>query len=218
MLRYIGNLETVIKNILWEVDGVLFDTHPAITYAISKSLNDLGLTVALNDIDGLARQSIDHCLVTLSRRFRLDPVLLRLRFDEACLRVPLERQPPFPGARDVCSVIQRRGMNIIVTHRSVTFTQHLLKSHGFANYFADLVSAMEGYAHKPDPAMLEVALQKFGLKKRNTLIVGSRAIDIQAGRAAGLMTCLFGSAHVSEPADCHFDNFSQLLDWLRLQK
>jgi len=100
----------------------------------------------------------------------------------------------------------------------VIFTQHLLQSHGFVEYFADIISVIEGYAPKPDPAMFEVALQKFGLKKRNTLVVGSRAIDIQAGRAAGLMTCLFGSAQVSQPADYCFDNFSQFLNWLKSKR
>ncbi|HSL45342.1 MAG TPA: HAD family hydrolase [Anaerolineales bacterium] len=208
----------MIKNILWAVDGVLFDTYPAITYAISRSLNDLGLPVALNEIDALTRQSIDHCLATLSRRFKLDPGLLRLRFDESCLKVPPERQPPFPGARDVCALIHRRGRNIIATHRSIDFARQLLRTHGFAKYFAGIVSVTEGYAHKPDPALFEAALQRFNLEKKNTLIIGSRAIDMQAGRAAGLTTCLFDSAHVSEPVDHHFNNFSQFLDWLRSQR
>ena len=43
----------MIRNILWDVDGTLFDTYPAITYAISKSLNKMGLSIALNVIDGV---------------------------------------------------------------------------------------------------------------------------------------------------------------------
>ena len=70
---------SVIRNILWGVDGTLFDTTPAITYAISKSLNEPGHSLALNVIDGLACQSLDHCLTTLSKRFKLDPKLLRIQ-------------------------------------------------------------------------------------------------------------------------------------------
>ena len=208
----------MIKNILWEVDGALFNTDPAITYAISRSLNDLGLSVALNEINGLSRQSIEHCLATFSHRFKLDPVLLRFRFDESCLKVSPERQPPFPGAREICAFIRRRGRNIIITHRSTDFVEQLLAVHGLAKYFTGIISVTEGYAHKPNPAMFTLALQKFGLEKRNTLVMGSRAIDIRAGRAAGLPTCVLSSAYVSEPADHHFDDFSQLLGWLRAQR
>ena len=49
-----------VRNILWDVDGALFDTYPAITYALSRTLNELGLSIALNVIDSLARQSISH--------------------------------------------------------------------------------------------------------------------------------------------------------------
>jgi phosphoglycolate phosphatase-like HAD superfamily hydrolase len=69
-----------IQNILWQVNGVLFDTYPALTYSFSRALNEMGYSVALNVIDGLVRQSLDDCVNALSGRFRLDPDLLRQRY------------------------------------------------------------------------------------------------------------------------------------------
>lgn len=51
----------MIKNIIWDLDGTMFDTYPAIVYAIGESLEELGLSVSLTVIDGYARQSLDHC-------------------------------------------------------------------------------------------------------------------------------------------------------------
>lgn len=205
-----------MQNILWDLDGTLFDTYPAITYAISKSLNEMGLSVALNVIDGLARQSIALCLETLSQRFKLDPDLLGDRFAESYRRIDPANQPPYPGVRDVCALVHARGgLNVIVTHRSVHSTQRLLDTHHMAAYFDDIFSVVEqGYPRKPDPAMLLAALDKYTLNPSETLVVGDRELDIQAGQAAGLRTCLFGNSGLAVPADIHVSDYQQLLELL----
>lgn len=202
----------VIRNILWDVDGTLFDTYPAITYAISQALNGLGQSAALNVLDSLARQSIEHCLATLAQRFDLDRGLLRQRYLAAYAALPLANQPPMPGVEAVCAAIVRRGgLNVAVTHRDVRTTQTLLDAHGLALYFAGIVSVEQGYPRKPDPAMALAALERFGLDRAATLMIGDRELDVQAGRAAGVGTCLYGRACVPQPADLHIDQYSQLL-------
>lgn len=206
----------MIKNLLWDVDGTLFDTYPAITYAISKTLGTMGASVALNVIDGLARRSIDHCLGTLSQRFKLDPDLLRLRFAESYRTIPPANQHPFPGVREICELIHTKGgRNIIVTHRAVSSTQSLLETHEISSLFDAIFNVEQGYPRKPDPAMLEAAIRQFKLKQTETLMIGDRDLDIQAGRAARVQTCLFGRVQLSEPADYRIDRYDQLLTVLR---
>jgi HAD superfamily hydrolase (TIGR01509 family) len=208
----------MINNILWDLDGTLFDTYPAITYAISKSLSEMGLSIALNVIDGLARQSIDQCIQTLAHRFKLDPDLLRSRFTESYRTVDPANQPPFPGVREVCEMIHvRGGLNIIITHRSVQSksTQRLLETHGMASYFDDIFSVEQGYSRKPDPTMALAALKKHNLNPAETLFVGDREIDIESGRTAGVRTCLFGGAALTTPADFQIEHYGQLLKMLK---
>lgn len=202
----------MIDHILWDVDGTLFDTYPAITFALSKSLKELGLSVALNLIDGQARRSLDDCLQTLSQRHKLDPDLLRSRFAESYQAVPPENQPPFPRVGEVCTWIQERGgRNVIVTHRGVASTQRLLAAHDLAPLFAGILSVEQGYPRKPDPALFMAALQQFELDRTATLVIGDREIDIQAGRVAGLRTCLFGQEPLAELANYRIDDYGQLL-------
>ena len=202
----------MIKNILWDVDGTLFDTYPSITYAISKSLNEMGLSVALNVIDGLARQSLEHCMETLSRRFKLGPDLLGARFAESYRTVDPANQPPFPGVREVCELIHvRGGLNVIITHRSVQSTQRLLDTHGMASDFDDIFSIEQGYSRKPDPEIVLVALEKHTIHSAETLFVGDRDLDIQAGNAARVRTCLFGQAELSVPANFRIEHYDRLL-------
>jgi HAD superfamily hydrolase (TIGR01509 family) len=205
----------MIRNILWDLDGTLFDTYPAITYAISKSLNEIGQSVALNVIDGLARHSIAHCLETLSQRFKLDPNMLGDRFAESYRRIDPANQPPYPGVRDVCALIHARGgLNVIVTHRGVYSTQRLLDTHHMTAYFDDIFSVEQGYPRKPDPAMLLAAMEKYTLNPGDTLVVGDRELDILAGQAAGVHTCLFGNSSLTVSADLRVTNHQQLLAML----
>jgi HAD superfamily hydrolase (TIGR01509 family) len=206
----------MINNILWDLDGTLFDTYPAITYAISKSLSEMGLSIALNMIDGLARQSIDQCMQTLAHRFKLDPDLLRSRFAESYRTVDPANQLPFPGVREVCEMIHAHGgLNVIITHRSVRSTQRLLDTHGMASYFDDIFSVEQGYSRKPDPAMALAALKKHNLNSAKSLFVGDREIDVQSGRAAGVRTCLFGGVALTTPADFQIEHYGQLLKMLK---
>jgi HAD superfamily hydrolase (TIGR01509 family) len=202
----------VIKNLLWDLDGTLFDTYPAITYAISKSINELGGTIALNVIEGLARESIGHCLETLAARFRLDPNLLRTRYAENYRGLPLGNQPPFPGARETCAFIrQNGGHNIIITHREVTSCHLLLETHKMSALFDDIFSTEQGYPRKPAPEMILAALGKYNLDPAKTLMIGDRVIDIQAGQAAGVATCLFGQADASSLPSLHIQEYDELL-------
>lgn len=206
----------MIRNILWDVDGTLFDTYPAITYAITKTLSEIGSSAPLNVIDGLARQSLEGCLATLSQRFKLNPHLLRLRFAESYRTVSPANQPPFPGAREVCTLIHANGgLNIIVTHRAVSSTQSMLEAHELSSLFDAIFSVEQGYPRKPDPIMLEAAIRKFDLKRTETMLIGDRDLDIQAGQAVGVRTCLFGKSQLFVPADYHFDRYDQLLDLLK---
>lgn len=209
----------MIKNILWDVDGTLFDTYPAITYAISKTLKEAGVSAAMNMIDGLARQSLEYCLRTLSQRFKLDPDLLRRQFAESYGALSPANQPPFHGVREVCELIHTYGgLNIIVTHRAVSSTRSLLETHDMSPLFDAIFSVEQGHPRKPDPAMLEAAIRQFRLERSETMVVGDRDLDIQAGRAAGVFTCLFGQAQIAAPADFQIIRYSQLLEILKKRR
>lgn len=209
----------MIKNILWEMDGTVFDTYPAMTYAVSKSLNEMGFSFALNVIDGLTRQSMDHCMETLARRFKLDLNLFRARFAKSYSEISPAKQPPICGVHEVCSWIHTQGgVNIIITYHRLRSTQTLLDFHELTPCFDGILSAEQGYPHKPALALIMAALEKHALIPAETLLVGDRELDIQAGMSAGIQTCLFGGAKLLEPADISINSYRQLLEILTKNK
>lgn len=102
-------------------------------------------------------------------------------------------QPPYPGERETCAFVhQNCGQNIIITHCEIESCRILLETHKMSALFDDIFSSEQGYPRKPAPQMILAALSKYNLDPTETLMAGERIIDIQAGQAAGIQTCLIG--------------------------
>jgi HAD superfamily hydrolase (TIGR01509 family) len=206
--------QPAIRHALWDVDGTLFDTYPAISAAFLAALADFGASAPLPEIESLARVELFHCAAELAARFDLDANDLVRAFGEHYAATPPSAEPPFPGVRAVCERIARGGVNAIITHRNKESLAELLDAHDMRSLFVEAIARNDGYPRKPDPAAFVAVLQHQHLDPRETLSIGDREIDILAGRAAGTHTCLFGSARVAVPADLTVGDYAELLGWL----
>jgi len=208
----------MIRYLIWDVDGTLLDTYPAITEAYGRALRDFGATASPDWIVTLARQSLGHCTATLAQEFGLDPDELGGRFQVHYAALPPAAQPPFPGVADVCAyVCSIGGANFIFTHRGRKSLLALLAAHDLTGYFTDCVTHDDGYPKKPDPAGFEALIQRHALERAETLAIGDRDIDVLAGQAAGVHTCLFGGAATTVAADYSITDYVQLYCLLRKQ-
>ena len=203
------------RNIIWDVDGTLFDTYPAIARAFRAALNDFGKDAPLDWIQGLARKSLGYCASTLADQHQLSEDEIGQAFGEYYDRVKPEEQPPFPGVIAVCEYICTiGGKNVIVTHRGQAGTAELLAANNMIRYFAGCVARDDGYPKKPNPAAFEAVLTIHTLPREETLAVGDRDIDVLAGQAAGVFTCLFGFEVDGVAADLTISSFAELYDHL----
>jgi phosphoglycolate phosphatase-like HAD superfamily hydrolase len=206
----------MIKNIIWDVDGTLFDTYPAIAGAFQEALLALGKDADFENILVLAKQSLDHCLTTLAAEYQLKEEDLDRAFGEEYGKVTFAAQPPFPGAKAACEYIRSiGGKNVIVTHRGSGGTEGLLEENGMTSLFAGWITHEDGYPRKPDASAFLAAMQAHGLQPDETLTVGDREIDMLAGKAAGIRTCLFRGAGHGTDADLTIREFDELLHYLR---
>jgi HAD superfamily hydrolase (TIGR01549 family) len=206
------NTQYTIRNLIWDVDGTLFDTYPAMAAAMRATLAELGADVPMERLETLARVSMDHCIETVSEAHRLDAQVILKGFLQHYASISSEDQPPYPGVRDVCeAILSAGGKNVIVTHRRRAATAALLAAHDMERYFADAITYDDGYPRKPDPAAFVAALEQNALLREETMTVGDRDIDILAGQAAGVATCLFGAPRDDVTPDLIIADFSELL-------
>lgn len=205
----------MFRNIIWDVDGTLFDTYPAIARAIKAALQDLDQDAPLAWIEELAKESLSRIDAILADTYQLDPAALDRAIDRHFDRITLADSPPFPGATELCQYIcSSKGQNVIVTHRGRAGTLELLTGHQLIDYFAGCITRDDGYARKPDPAAFEAALTTYHLNRAETLTVGDREIDMVAGQAAGLFSCFYGPAPNGLKADLVIKDFAELYQYL----
>ncbi len=208
----------MIRNLIWDVDGTLLDTYPAMTRAFCAALEQLGQTVEPERVAALAGVSLGHCARTLAEECGLAAEELLQRFNSCYRVIPLGEQGPFPGAVELCEhALASGGLNVIITHRGRESLLRLLAAHGLSRYFAGLIAADDGFPRKPDPAAFHEIIARHGLTPAETLAIGDREIDVLAAQAAGVRACLFAPLPQQTAADYAVSDLRQLQPILQAQ-
>ncbi|MFP4345183.1 MAG: HAD hydrolase-like protein [Anaerolineales bacterium] len=208
----------MIRNIIWDAGGTLFDTYPAKVGAFRQALQDLGQTVGAERILRLTLQSTAHAIQSLAEEAGVSAEDFESRFREYYRAVPSAAQPPFEGVRAICDYICKTGGgNYIVTHRARASLEGLLQAHDMAHFFVDAYTKESPYPRKPDPASLNAMLEAHDLERDFTLAVGDRRIDILAAQAAGLRSCYYGDPRKDVPATFKVDDYRELEELLRTE-
>lgn len=200
-----------LRYLLWDMDGTLFDTYPAMTRALVRAFADLGVTVPAELVASLISRTFEHCLDTLCPRHGLDQEAVLARYRQHYRETGVEEQPPFPGVMRVCRrVVQAGGANYIFTHRGRDSLDRFLNFYGVADLFADTLTVDDGYPRKPDPGGFLALIEKHHLPKSAVLVIGDRELDILAGQAAGVKTCLFGEPEPGLAPDYVIGSYEEL--------
>jgi phosphoglycolate phosphatase-like HAD superfamily hydrolase len=201
----------VILNLVWDLDGTLFDTYPSFHQAFLEALNELGHAADPEWVMGLGKISLSHCAAVVAETYRLSHDEMLETFERKYQAIPYPAQPPMPGAKELCEyVVQIRGLNVIVTHRRRQSTIGLLESHGLDALIADHITSDDGFPRKPNPEAVEVIMARNALSKEISILVGDRPLDVEAGAAAGIRTCLLGAEDGRSKPDYRVDDLHQL--------
>jgi HAD superfamily hydrolase (TIGR01509 family) len=209
----------MIRHIIWDVDGTLFDTYPSFSKSFQFALKDFGCDVPLDWITQQARVSIAFCVKALADRCQLDEDIIGEKFDFYYSSSTALDQPPFEGVIEICKFIANNGgENLIVTHRREAGLIELIDTFNMRQYFSGWTTADDAYKRKPDPEAFLFTLAKHKIAPIETLAVGDRDIDILAGQAAGIKACLFGDPLPTCQPDLIVQNYAQLFEWLEKSK
>ncbi len=106
----------------------------------------------------------------------------------------------YQGISDVLASIKKSGRKIgIVTNSPKHICEGILKAKGLLQYIDHITGYRDTQNHKPDPEPVNHALLKLKVNPKNAILVGDRAEDIKAGRAANchaVVGALWGSSEV----------------------
>ena len=186
------------KVVIFDYDGTLFDTRPAIVHCIQRAFAACGRPIpALEAIAGTVRTGLplQETFFVLDKNLRTERAALneivgtyrKIYLDEGA---PLAK--PFVGVREALQDIHARGTKcVIVSNKGIAAIRQSLDQSQLGS-FVDLVFGDEpGLPKKPDQAIvMDHILPRYApLQCEQILVVGDTEIDILLAKRAGIACC-----------------------------
>jgi phosphoglycolate phosphatase len=211
------------RAILFDLDGTLADTAPDLAAAINLLRHQRGLPPT--PYEQLRPVASAGARGLIGVAFGLNPddadyETLRLGFLDNYAAALAVESVLFDGVPDLLKSLQQRGLAWgIVTNKAARLTDLLVAQIGLQH--AGCVISGDTTAHaKPHPAPVLEAARRLALAPEDCWYVGDDLRDIEAGRAAGMVTvaAAWGYCGAAAPiawgADILLDMPLQLLHWL----
>ena len=174
---------TAAKGVLFDIDGTLVDTSYHHTVAWWQAFRDAGIQVPMREIHRGIGMGADQMLPHLIGRDDED-----LRTGHEHHYAPyLERVQAFEGAGDLLRACKSRGLVVVLASSAGDNAISRLRRGIDADEAIDYVTTSSDVeASKPAPDIMQVALERAGLKPADAVMVGDTRWDVESAVRAGL--------------------------------
>jgi len=170
------------RAVLFDWDGTLLDSYASDARAYVAMFRALGISWTVDDFN--RHYSPNWLHVYEAAR------IPREKWEEAdrLWHQAYESESPelLPGAGQVIELLRSRFQLAIVTSGSGGRVRRQLQEFQLASSFPVCVCCEDAPRRKPDPAPLQVALERLGARPEESIYVGDSAEDIQMARGAGV--------------------------------
>ena len=182
------------KAVLFDMDGVLFDSMPNHAYAWSHAMTQYGLAMTREEVYMNEGRTGSATINMLAQRFwgRDATEEEKQLIYEAKSKVfnTCPEAKPMPGALETLQAVKAKGLKIVlVTGSAQTSLLEKLEKNYPGFFQPDLmVTGFDVKLGKPSPEPYLKGLQKAGIKPEEGIVVENAPLGVQAGHAAGIFT------------------------------
>jgi 2-phosphoglycolate phosphatase len=179
-----------IKLIVFDLDGTLVDSRSDIAGAVNFTLDKLGLKKKnISEIGSyIGWGVIDLIEKSLGKNHRYFLTQALAIFKDYYRRHSTDNSRLYPGVEETLKYYKQM-RKIIVTNRDREFAEITLKTLGISGYFETIIGGDDLGCLKPSSCPLNRGLRQLKVNKNRAIMVGDMAVDIQAGKTAGISTC-----------------------------
>jgi len=181
----------MLKGIIFDLDGVIVDSHAAHRQAWRQVLASLGREVSEAElefvVEGHKRDEIlQHFLGDLDA----EEVQRLGKMKDEFYRRAAHEVKLIPGVAEFISAAQAAGLGLAVaTSAGRKRAEETLRDFGLIGNLGAVITGDEVQAGKPDPAVFERAAEGLGLAAEYLLVCEDAVAGVQAAKSAG-MRCL----------------------------
>jgi len=209
-----------MRLVIFDLDGTLIDSEALIVQTVGEAFRAVDEPIpdedAIRAISGITARDAVAILAPSADPARVD-VLLESYIRHYQARTAATREPMFNGALQALDRLQAAPETIlaVATGKGYQGAVTLLEHHGIVARFNSIETPTHNRG-KPDPQMLESAMEKAGVEAARTVMVGDTVHDMRMARAAGVgaIGVTWGYHErgelIAEGADIVIDSFDQL--------
>ncbi len=183
----------LFNTFIWDFDGTLFDTYPMIVQGYLQALKEYNIDSTKEEVYRILKE---YSSAKIAEKYQLDFAELSKKakvYEEKTDYIPRS----FTGTKEVLTLIVRNHKaNMILSHRRQASTQALLKKEQLADLVTEVVGPENNSPRKPDPTSLNYLLKQYSLDPKKTVMIGDRALDVDAGKNAGVATIFFDNENL----------------------
>jgi beta-phosphoglucomutase len=210
----------MLRGIVFDMDGVIIDSHPVHRRAWKTFLQTEGREVADSELDFIldGRKREEILCFFLGELTPAQIIHYGARKDEM-LRQLTERVRPLRGVVEFLESVSQGGIRMaLATSASYRRAYDTLKELKLENYFDAIVTGDEVASGKPDPAIYRLIAERLREIPENLLAVEDAVSGVKSARAAGMRCLGIASADRAEtlraagadPVICDFESLSLL--------
>lgn len=194
MVNYREGLTGRLKAVLFDMDGVLFDSMPNHAYAWSHAMTKFGLAMTREEVYMNEGRTGSATINMLAQRFwgRDATEEEKQLIYEAKSKVfnTCPEAKPMPGALETLQAVKAKGLKIVLVTGSAQTSLLDKLERSYPGFFHQdlMVTGFDVKLGKPYPEPYLKGLQKAGIKAEEGIVVENAPLGVQAGHAAGIFT------------------------------
>jgi phosphoglycolate phosphatase len=211
-----------LKLLLFDLDGTLIDTSRDIASALNHALKSLHIQeLTLHATVSMIGEGVTRLVekVLGERNMHLkDEVTQRfLSYYEQHLA---DSSTVYPFVKDTLPLLSPF-RKAVISNKRESLSIELLEKTDLKRYFNLVVGSDTAPEKKPSPVPVRYALDRFGVRAHEAVLIGDSRYDIEAGKRAGVMTVGvtygYGTLEQIEGADYLIDSFQGIPGILDIQ-
>jgi phosphoglycolate phosphatase len=181
-----------IDLMIFDLDGTLVSSGADLIQSINYTLNALGLNEKpekeiLGYVGDGVRKLIEKVLGQDHIKYQEEAMTI---FADYYGNHLLDNTGLCPQVEVVLNNFKNK-TKIILTNKRYNFTLAIAQGLNIAKYFVEIIGADSTPFQKPDRRVIDYILNKYGVTKENTLIVGDGINDIAVAKNSGILSCAY---------------------------